>query len=246
MKETTTLGVNRTGVGLSPIRTGKMLDHLQIPTAQGDSSSLANYRALYINNAQVIGAVPLPSSVKGVASSLRHKIKGHKSEVFLDKLGERLCVERTAVRMYDLLLNKCRERAPQWPEGLPELPIELLQQIRDEELLHFHLLLRAAKSVGADPTVLTPSADVSGVCLAGVVSVCADSRMTIAQTLQAVVLAELADNESWVGIIRLADELELTKIVDEFREALTAEERHLHEIRSLLSQITTGQSAPLH
>jgi ABC-type phosphate/phosphonate transport system substrate-binding protein len=61
--------------------------------------------------------------------------------------------------------------------------------------------------LGGDATVQTPSADVAGVISHGVSQIMSDPRTTVAQSLQAVLTAELADNDGWQMLQDLTEQL---------------------------------------
>jgi hypothetical protein len=89
----------------------------------------------------------------------------------------------------------------------------------------------ALESLGADPTAITPSANVASVEAMGIVQVITDPRTTLAQSLHAMLVAELADTEGWEILIELATRLGHDGMGDDFRDALRAEERHLAHVR---------------
>ena len=84
-------------------------------------------------------------------------LKGERASVFLDKLGERLAFERAGTRLYELTLNKF-DAYPTW-EGGPSR--EELLDIQRDELAHFGMLQQCMRTLGADSTAMTPSADVA-------------------------------------------------------------------------------------
>lgn len=176
--------------------------------------------------AQPVGTVPPPTSVKGVATSAMEMIKGRKPTVLIDKLGERLAFERTGVRLHQAVLVKF-DALGSW---------EQLMQIGNEELEHFELLKQCIEQVGADPTAMTPSADIIAVTAAGVLGVITDPRTTLAQALQAVLVAERADLEGWQLLIQLADELGHDDMARRFREAEQVEERYGAWVRAWLAK----------
>jgi hypothetical protein len=61
----------------------------------------------------------------------------------------------------------------------------------------------------------------------GLVQVLNDPRASLAQSLHAVLTAELADRAGWETLIALADEHELTEMVNDFTLALNEEREHL-------------------
>jgi hypothetical protein len=230
----TDMGMNRTGMDQCSSKTRQAL--LEVPNASsvsaGDVQDLAAFRRSYIKSAHPIGNVPVPGSLKGIAQSVMQKLTGKKPEVLIDKLGERLAFERTGTRLYDAVLMKCQVRT----DEVPNLPLEQLQLFRDEEVQHFALVRDVIKSLGADPTAVTPCADTDGVAAMGLMQVISDPRTSVLQSLHAIHIAELADNDGWQLLISLTNDLGLTDIATRFRQALVEEERHLEAIRTLMAR----------
>ena len=152
--------------------------------------------------------------------------------VLLDKLSERLAFERMGTRLYDALINKCEILG----ESSPGPTLADLQQIRDEELRHFLLLKRAITELGGDPTVQSPCADVTGVASLGILQVLTDPRTSVTQCLQAILTAELTDNDGWQLLINLTDTLGHSDMAKEFQSALENEEEHLKNVRGWLTE----------
>ena len=75
--------------------------------------------------------------------------------VFLDKLGARLAFERMGTRLWEALLSKFDSYGSF--TGGPTR--DELERIATEEFEHFRLLNEAMIGLGADPTVVTPSAN---------------------------------------------------------------------------------------
>jgi hypothetical protein len=100
--------------------------------------------------------------------------------------------------------------------------------------------------IGGDPTAVTPAADVSAVMAMGLVQTLADPRTTVPQVLNAILLAELADNDAWPLLIQLAQDQDMDDVVREFRQAEVAERRHLAEIRALVAQAVLGKEVIVH
>lgn len=243
MKDPQRIGMNRTGIAMSPIDTSRMTAPTEAPPPPaGGEQVLFAFRGSFMRSADSIGTVPLPGSVKGAATTVLKKLKGDRPEVFLDMLGERIAFERTGTRLYDLLLNKCRER----PADLPGVPLSKLEAIRDEELSHFRLTSDVMEQIGGDPTAVTPAADVGAVMAMGLVQALADPRTTVPQVLNAILLAELADNDAWPLLIQLAQDQDMDEVVREFRQAEVAERRHLAEIRALVAQAVLGKEVIVH
>lgn len=152
----------------------------------------------------------------------------------LDLLGGRMAFERGGVRLYDALLRKAqllaiRQRAFN--------AVERLQQIREQEAEHALLLQQIMIDHGGDPTMETPCADLEGVMSTGLLKVVHDPRTTLAQCLQAALVAELADVESWTALIRVANEVVGEQDIAQLARALATEQEHLETIRDLVRAV---------
>jgi rubrerythrin len=240
MKHPTDSGMNKTGIDMSPIDIQELLSGVEAsnPSSQGDEQTLASYRSSYILDADPIGSVPVPGSLKGAAKTGMQKLMGRKPEVLLDKLGARLAFERAGTRLYDALLSKCLSRSDE-ADGLP---MDRLQEFRNEEAQHFALVWDAMKGLGADPTAVTPGADVEGVASIGLMQVMTDPRTSVAQSLHAIHIAELADHDGWELLIKLAEELGQDDMASKFKGALMEEEQHLATIRELIEKACLGEA----
>ena len=228
----TRIGLNRTGVGTSPIDSKEMLEGVDLgPISPGGPEDAATLRREYAATDETVGSVPPPTTVKGVVETASEVIKGHSPVVFLDKLSERLAFERTGTRLYEAILIKLQV-SDTW-EGGPT--VADLRRFRDEELAHFELLSAAMTELGADPTAMTPAADVIGVASTGLLQVVSDPRTTLPQCLDALLTAELTDNDGWRMLIELGRTLAKEAMVLEFERAQAAEEIHLAEVRRWLS-----------
>lgn len=236
----TETGPNRTGIAGSPIDGKAMVEGAQqgSPAAVFEPPGLSAMRIRYSTKMPPVGTIPPPLSIKGVASTAAQMMKGNKPTVFLDLLGERLAFERTGTRLYEALLVKL-EAADPHPGGPTREDVE---RIRDEELEHFGLLKRSLESLGADPTAVTPSADVIGVASSGLLEVVSDPRVTLNEALKAVLTAELVDNDSWLMLADVAERLGQDDMADEFRGALAEEEDHLARVRSWLTSAIEGEA----
>jgi rubrerythrin len=240
MEKSTVLGKNRTGIDMSPIDAKEMIALARItpPSSHGDEQAIAEMRREYIAEADVIGSVPPPGTLKGVASTAMEKLTGKNPEVFIDKLGCRLAFERTGVRLYDALITKCSAS----PTG-SAVPLERLREFRSEEFQHFKLVESAIRSIGADPTAQTPSADVDGVASLGLIQVLTDPRTSIAHCLEAMLIAELADNDAWQLLIMLAEKMGMDDMARDFQNALREEDEHLAHIRQWFKEMVMEDAA---
>jgi rubrerythrin len=240
MKHPTDAGTNKTGIDMSPVDVQELLNGVNAsrPSSEGDESTLASYRRSYLKEADPVGSVPVPGSLKGAAKTGVQKLMGRKPEVLLDKLGARLAFERAGTRLYDTLLNKCLIRS----DEAGRLPMDQLRKFRDEEAQHFALVWNAMKSLGADPTAVTPGADIDGVASIGLMQAITDPRTSVAQSLHAIHIAELTDHDGWKLLIKLAEELGQDDMAGTFRGALAEEERHLATIRELIEKLCMSEA----
>jgi rubrerythrin len=235
MKSPQSMGMNRSGIDQSPQGAEEMTRAVQEfpPSSEGSARTLIQLRAPYLEVADPIGTIPLPGTLKGAAKSGMQKLMGRHAEVLIDKLGGRLAFERTGTRLYDGLLGKFMSRK----DEATMLSVEQLEQFRAEEAAHIGLCWDALRQLGADPTCVTPMADTNAVASIGLMQIIADPRMTVAQSLHAIHVAELADNDGWQLLIKLAGEMGQDDMAARFQSALEEEDRHLAALRTWMEQI---------
>jgi len=242
MKKPTDVGKNRTGAATDPAEAKRTMEGAELGTPDEnvdmEAPELHATRVAWSADAEPIGTMPPPDTMKGKAKAAVKKMQGKDPAVFLDQLGARLAFERTGTRLYEALLVKLA--AANVHEGGPTRAE--LEEIRDEELRHAALIQRCMEQLGADPTAVTPAADIQGVASSGVMQVVADPRTTLTQALEAALIAELADNDSWQMLIELAEGLGQDEMAEQFRHALDHEERHLARVRRWLSAALVGQA----
>jgi rubrerythrin len=240
----TSLGANRTGVQTAPARTRRMAENTgAAPAAPLEANAIALARAELAKEAPPVGTMPIPGSVKGMVKTAAKALQGEKATVFLDKLGERLAFERTGTRVYEAILAKLP--ASRLSEGT--LTVEEVRRFRDAELRHLHLVREAIEAVGGDPTAQTPCADVAGVQALGILQVVTDPRTTLTQCLDALLTAELADNDGWKVLIALAEAVGQRELAARFAEALAEEDEHLASVRAWIVErlgLDLGTSLP--
>jgi rubrerythrin len=232
----TDLGINRTGIYLSPIDGPAVVEGAREgdPSSPGSARELAAVRRQFIDELGPIGHMPPPASLRGVVKTAATVLKGQRANVFLDKLGERLAFERTGVRLYDGLIAKL-EAEGSWHGG-PTLPD--LVEFRADEARHFSLMQDVMINLGADPTALTPSADLAGVEAMGILQVITDGRTNLAQALHAHLVAELTDAAAWDQLISLTELLGHEATAAKFRDALVQEIRHRDTVMTWLGRHT--------
>ena len=240
MKEQIPIGMNRTGVQMSPLATREMQfvpPEADALITSGDESSIAEIRRVYIDVAEPLGSVPLPLTIKGAVTTGMSAIMGSQPQLLIDKLGERLAFERAGTRLYEALMAKA-EASEDEKLGMA---VEELQKIRDEEGRHFLIVADAIESIGGDPTVQTPCADLVGVESIGLLQVVSDPRTTLAQSLHAMLVAEMTDQAGWELLIALAEDQGHASMVSDFNQALAEERRHVVQVRGWYEEATLGK-----
>lgn len=247
MQNQASLGFNRTGIATSPRLSAEMVEGMQEfpPNVAGDEIAIATERQRMALEGEPVGSVPPPATLAGMASAAVQGVRGNHPVQFVDKLGERLGFERMGTRLYQALLSKYDVSGSF--EGGPTRP-ELERMMRDE-YAHFRLLVEVATEVGADPTVVTPSADLAATMSQGVLAVLVDPRTTFLQSLEGILLAELVDNDCWETLMQLAELRGDEKLASGFASALADEVRHLELVRTWLAagqgrgdEVTTQRS----
>ena len=243
--EATSTGPNRTGATINPAALSQMLEAAQQhpPQASAGPSLMDVERQRYINESESVGSIPAPRSL---AKSTTARIKGFTGArtlgVLLDKHGERIAFERAGTRLYDALITKCAALVDDG--GLPADAgnanvLATLARMRNQELEHFQMLTRCVEQLGGDPTAQTPCADVIGAASIGLLQVVSDPRTTLAQSLNAVLTAELTDNAGWELLTELAELAGQDQFQSSFVEALAVEEEHLEIVRAWLRTLVT-------
>jgi len=239
MKEHTPMGMNRTGMQMSPFDASAMTGTpaSMTPATPGDDSALAEMRSASIAEADPIGSVPLPGTVKGAMTTGVSMLTGDQPQLLLDKLGERLAFERTGTRLYDALITKFEALQ----DGTTSMTLADLQKIRQDEARHFAIIADAIETLGGDPTSQTPCADLAGVESMGLMQVVTDPRTTIAQSLHSILVAEMTDNAGWEMLIALAEDQNQDALITDFSVALDEERMHLQQVNAWFQEATLGQ-----
>lgn len=242
MRKSTLMGMNKTGLQMSLMDSTAMQSSISPPVSgtPGDMSAVAEMRSLYAAESGPIGSVPMPGTMTEVVSTEMPMLTGNDPMVLLDKLGERLAFERGGTRLYDALIAKCDALQ----DGYTGIAIDELRKIRNDEARHFCIVVDAIESLGGDPTAQTPSADLVGVETMGLIQSVADPRTTIAQSLHAVLAAELMDNSGWEILIALAEHQNQNAMLSEFAMALDEERRHLQQVQHWYQEAILGNALP--
>lgn len=211
---------NKTGIENRPAQAAAMNAAVAEfpPTSTGSKVAAEGVRIDYARN--------VPAEYLGLGS-----IPGPEPTLLFDKLGERLAFERTGVRLYQKLIAKV-EALGEYPGGPTR---KELVEILQEEHTHMTMLEQSIERLDGDSTAMTPAADVAGTIAQGVVQVLSDARTTVVQCLDAMMVAELADEAGWgvlVEIVRDAGHDDLAKL---FAQAEKNEEEHREKVARWLA-----------
>jgi rubrerythrin len=210
-----------------------MLENARIPI-EGSPADFLQFRANLPGAADPIGTMPRPATLTAATKQAVRAAIGEKLNVLLDKMAERLAFERAGTRLYEGLLLKYDLGGGF--SGGPRR--EELLRFRDDEATHYRLLEHAIEELDADPTSLTPSADLTAVASSGIAAVIADARTNLAECLEAILIAELADHAAWERLKELAEGLGHSELAEEFERCHRQEELHLEAVRRWVSART--------
>lgn len=225
MVNETKIGLNRTGIQMAPVMGPDQVDYALSRPAhplEGNEGKIASLRADYTRGAEPVGAVPLPLTGKGLATTAMGELMGRQPAILFDKLGERAAFERSGVRLYQAMLSKVQGCAY---AGKDKLMADL-HHIMNEELQHFQLVSQTIKYLGGDPTAQTPSADISAVASMGIIQVLTDPRTSLAHGLQALLTAEMTDRACWELLVELVRDAGQNDAAEAFQKALESEREH--------------------
>jgi hypothetical protein len=212
-------GQNRTGTSRDPAQAEAMVAATVEfpPSSPGDATAISAVRAEYARSAEPMGTMPAPAGVGDLARKAVQAMTGARPIVLLDKLG-----------LYDALISK--HDAGRSFRGGPTR--DDLVHIREEEHEHFTLISEAIRELGGDPTVVTPSANLQATASKGLPAVLADSRTDLLQCLEAILTAELVDNDCWSSLIEVAEQAGEEDLTSRFGAALEHEREHLERVRT--------------
>jgi rubrerythrin len=214
-------GQNRTGIATHDSMAEDMMAAVAEfpPKSSGSSAGAGKVRVEYAQSVDPdelgYGSVPMPIAL------------GRESALLFDKLGERLAFERTGTRLYEAVISK-HEAFGSFPGGPNRAQ---LLEILNEEHRHFRMLEQVVEGLGGDPTAVTPAAVVAGTIGGGVVQVVTEARTTLLQSLEAVLVAELADRAGWNTLIELARKAKMAKLVTQFEVAERREQEHVAKLQ---------------
>jgi Ferritin-like domain len=219
-----TAGANHTGLGLHPDQLEAMIHGAREfpPTSSGDPKAIGEVRIAYAREGEPHATMP---AAPGVAADRLP---------LLDMLGARLQFERTGTRLYDALITKFD--AYGGFDGGPSR--QQLLEIREQELGHALLIQEAIRSLGGDPTVITPCANLQATASRGIGDVLVDPRTSLIDCLETILVAELADLESWTALARVAEPLGDADLTAKITQAQKTELEHLTKLRGWIEAAT--------
>jgi rubrerythrin len=234
MSTHTHIGPNKTGVQTSRELVDRMLEgSLEfLPSGIGDEREIARVREDFVKEAEPLGSVPPPPTFIGMVRSAKQAVLGEHPVVFMDRLGARLAFERAGTRLWEAVLSKFD--AYGGFDGGPSR--EDLARIAEDEFEHFRMLEQAVRTLGGDPTVVTPDADLQATLSKGVLEVVVDARTDLVQSLEGILVAELVDNDAWEALTELATLAGEMDLVSRFEHAAAQEATHLALVRSWLAR----------
>jgi len=160
----------------------------------------------------------------------------------VDLLCARLQLEQIAVQHYDALLAKL-ESLGELPTGPSRLDVV---EIRSDELSHAQMLQSLIDELGADPAMVTLAASREAISMRGVHDIIHDPASTVMDVLEALVVAELADHEQWIGLIDLAREQGREDLARSFLTAQSTEHTHLSKMRAWISAGRAATRTEVH
>jgi hypothetical protein len=149
----------------------------------------------------------------------------------LDKLGARLELARTCARLYEALIPKLEAHGAF--RGGPTRA--QLERFRDEELGHEMVVHRLMTKLGGDPTVPTGSANRQAAVTGGLVELIEAPRTSLIDCLDALVIAELVDHESWRQLRLVMAPLGEVPVGMQIREIERSATEHLTAARAWLT-----------
>lgn len=228
LQTSTTPGSNHTGLAVHPDQLQEMIQGAKEfpPTSSGGPSGIAELRVAYARAGEPHATMPEASNVAADRLAL------------LDRLGARLQFERTGTRLYDALISKLD--AYGGFEGGPTR--QQLLEIREQELGHALLIQDLIRGIGGDPTVVTPCANLQATSSKGIGEVLVDPRTSFLECLETILIAELADQESWAALARTAEPLGDAGLSSRITQAQQTELEHLAKLRGWLEAADQARS----
>lgn len=161
--------------------------------------------------------------------------KGNKTKL-LDLLSERLCFERSGVKLYDKVIERMRSSS----EPAIKKMLDQMQEHRNQEKEHEEWLEECIRELGGDDKQLTEKARLVQEMSKGIEQVVM-SDPQIPHLFQALLAAELVDNAGWDLLVDLADEAGDRAATKEFKKRLREEEEHLVLMRGVMAKLSAHE-----
>ena len=214
-------GDNHTGIALHPEMAQEMVRGTVEfgPTSSGGADLIAENRIRVAKQSSPVATMPPSTDVAAALLPL------------LDKLGARLAFERMGVRLYDALISKLDAYGSF--QGGPSRAD--LTHIRDEEHRHMQLAEELIRTLGGDPTVVTPCANLQAIASRGIGDVLVDPRTNLVECLDAILVAELTDHASWEMLASAAKLAGQDALEARIREGERTEAEHLTKVQGWLA-----------
>jgi hypothetical protein len=160
----------------------------------------------------------------------------------LDKLGARLEFARTCARLYEALIPKLEAHDPF--RGGPTRA--QLERFRDEELGHEIVVQRLMTKLGGDPTVPTGSANRQAAVTGGLVELIEAPQTTFIDCLDALVVAELVNHESWRQLLPMMAPFGEVPVGAQVREIERSAAEHLAAARAWMVAAVAHAATRMH
>ena len=160
------------------------------------------------------------------------KLAKKNKEKVLDMLCERLCFERSGVKLYDKILERMQESK----EPNIRKMLDQMQEHRDQEKEHEEWLEACIRKLGGDDKKLTEKARLVTEESKGIEEVVMKDPQ-LPHLFHALLAAELVDNAGWDLLCQIADEADDTPAKKEFKKRLHEEEEHLILMREAMKKL---------
>jgi hypothetical protein len=228
-------GTNRTGVRAASQRAKELrqaTDSCQ-PTPPGDTFAVRSERLRWLKTSPPVGS---PPQAGGRLRPLSPARRAHE-RVLLDVLGERLGQARTFARLQELARLHLEAHGP----SAETPPLEGLEELRRQTLVHLDVVREAITQAGGDATQLTPSARVHATAASGLLQVVADPRTSVRHVLEMLLIASLTDNAGWEVLVPLLRESGHREQAERFEEAHRTAAFQLATLRGWLERNLGGE-----
>jgi hypothetical protein len=231
--------MNRTGIKSCPFDAHGLIEAAEAAPAPPEraEAELIALKLDYARNADALGSVPPPATVKGAVRSGVEAITGKRPQVVFDKIAERIAFERSGARLYEAIIIKHHAD----PDVGSVVPLEDLQKFRDAEAEHFRILVECMEYLGGDPTAQTPCAAAVGIAGMGLAQLVNEPRATFVQSLEAILIAELTDVDGWSMLMGVVTAAGHRNLAERFQRAEQEELRHLDHVRRWMAALTKAE-----